>query len=682
MNTQRNILLIAVVTFILLIAAYSNHFKNEFHFDDFHAINENTYIRDLKNIPKFFSDPKMFSADPEHWGIRAIVTTTLAIDYNLAGGLNPLYFQWDTFLWFIALCVLLYFMYKILLQKSFDVPWPPYLAIVSTAWFGLHKVNAETVNYIIARSDVLSTFFIILSFLIFIAWPQRRKNFYYIIPAIIGVFAKETVPVLVILLFFYLLLIEDELSVGDMLKAQNFKTVFGAFVKLIPVTVVVAATQTYTLSKALSIPGIANPFGYYVLTQTYVWLHYFISFFLPMNLSADTDWTVITNVYDERIIAGLVFVIALIVAISRTSARKETRLVAFGLIWFAASLLPTSLAPFAEVTNDHRMFFAFVGLSLSVVTYLGYFIKKHYAKFQANMLYRNGLWAAITTVLVLNAYGVYQRNKVWRTEESLWYDVTIKSPQNGRGLMNYAITQMAKGNYSVANTYFERATALLPYYTTLYINKGILNGALMRYQLADQNFTTAISLGPRQFSPYAYYAQYLNQVGRTPEAKLMAEKARSLNPNSTMVLQLLMNVYNKLGLWDNLYQAAQNTLTLLPGDKEATLYLNAAKARTPVIQAGTSPSVAAKPLLTPQDYLNQSLNYYNNGNYKKCIEACLNALRLKPDYTQAYNNIGAAYNQMQQWDKGAAACRKALSIDPNNKLAEGNLNWALSHMKK
>jgi len=65
-------------------------------------------------------------------------------------------------------------------------------------------------------------------------------------------------------------------------------------------------------------------------------------------------------------------------------------------------------------------------------------------------------------VIGLNAYGVYQRNIIWHTEESLWLDVTIKSPNNGRGLMNYGLTQMAKGNYADADIYFLKHWCLTP----------------------------------------------------------------------------------------------------------------------------------------------------------------------------------------------------------------------------
>ncbi|MEL4403227.1 hypothetical protein AAEJ42_23705, partial [Shewanella algae] len=76
--------------------------------------------------------------------------------------------------------------------------------------------------YIISRSDVLSTFFIVLSLIVYILFPDKRKYLLYLIPAIIGIFAKETVPVMVLLLFFYLLLFESDLSVADIFKKEHF----------------------------------------------------------------------------------------------------------------------------------------------------------------------------------------------------------------------------------------------------------------------------------------------------------------------------------------------------------------------------------------------------------------------------------------------------------------------------
>ncbi|WP_295654740.1 tetratricopeptide repeat protein [uncultured Mucilaginibacter sp.] len=682
LKINKNITICGFVLLLVLIAAYGNHFNNGFHFDDSHAVVDNVHIRNIKNIPQFFSDPKMFSADPAHWGLRPVVTTSLAIDYWLGGSLNPFYFQLSTFIWFIVLCVLLFFMYRNLLGQSIKHQWSAYIAMGTVAWYALHTANAETINYVIARSDVQSTFCIVASFLIYVAYPQKQKWYLYIIPAFIGVFAKETVLVLVILLFFYILLYEKGLSVADIFKAKNFKLIVSAVVKLLPLFIIVALTQWYTLSKVTSIPGITNPMSYYILTQSYVWLHYFIAFFLPMNLSADTDWTVILNVFDERIIVGLIFVVLLIIAIFKTSAKAETKPIAFGLIWFAAALLPTSVAPFAEVTNDHRMFFAFVGLALSVVTFIGLWLIKMEEQITANANYRALFATCVFLVLGLNAFGVHQRNKIWHDEESLWYDVTIKSPLNGRGLMNYGLTQMGKGNYAVADTYFERAVPFLPSYSTLFINIGILKGATGKPQEAEQNFLKAKALSPNTYDSYVFYARWLNQVGRVNDAEAMAEVAVQLNPYSIMALDILMHCNNALAQYDKLVKTATQYLALVPNDPTAQKFLEAGKTHATVIETVLAAPQAIQPTTTAAGYLDQSLAYYNQGDYEKCIDACKKAIKLKPDYADAYSNMGAAYNQLKQWQNGIDACEQALKINPNHKLAKGNLDWAKSNINK
>jgi tetratricopeptide (TPR) repeat protein len=675
-NPHRQILLYAVLVFMLMLIAYANHFHNGFHFDDAHAVVDNVHIRSLKVIPASFYNPRMFSNDPLHWGIRAMVTSTLAIDYWLGSGLNPFYFQLDTFIWYVALCVLIYFMYHRLLVFSSNQTRAVYIALCATAWYALHTANAETLNYIIARSDVQSTFFIVLAFLIYALWPAKRKWYIYLIPAIIGVFAKETMLVLVILVFFYDLLFEQGLSLYNVFNKRHFKNVVVASGRILPLLIVVGLAQYYTLSRIPGVPGISNPFFPYLLTQAYVWLHYFTSFFLPVHLSADSDWSVIANPFDWRIIIGLLFVVLLTAAIFKASKNEATRPVAFGLIWFAAALLPTSLAPFAEVMNDHRMFFPFIGLSFSVISFIGAWLRQHA---QVLEIYRKPILAVFAAVLLLNAYGVYARNKVWKNEETLWLDVTKKSPLNGRGLMNYGLTQMQKGNYLIAGRYFNKALNYLPYYSTLYINRGVLYGAMNEPTEAEINFKKAITYSPDDFNSYAFYARYLQRSGRWAEALPLAEKALQLNPYSLMTMNVLLPVYNALNNWDKLQNTANKVLAITPGDNTALMYAKAAKSHVSYIEIAAKESGTK---LTADDYVNLSLESYNRKDYQKCIEECRKALNLKPDNAAAYNNIGAAYNQLGQWDKAIEACSKALQIDPGNQLARGNLNFAKSHPEK
>lgn len=674
LQKNRNLFILALSLLLLVVSAYANHFYNGFHFDDFHTILDNVHIRTLSNIPNFFWDPTLFSADPEHYGLRSLVTTTLAIDYALGGSLNPFFFHLSTFIWHLLLGLMLFFMYRRIINNGVNHPWVNYIALFTAGLFVIHTVNAETINYVISRSDVQSTFCIVASFLIYIAYPEKRKWFLYCIPAVIGVFAKETVLVLIILLFFYIILFEKKLSIADLFKIKNFKAVLNAFVMILPILIIVLAFQIYTLTRITAIPGISNPAGYYWLTQTYVWLHYFGSFFLPIHLSADTDLSVITSVTDVRMLAGLIFMTLFIIAIFRTSKKAETKPIAFGLIWFAASLLPTSVAPFAEVMNDHRMYFAFVGLTLSVVWFISLWLIKRENQILAKRSYQSAIIITALLILSLHAYGVHERNKVWYSEETLWHDVTVKSPLNGRGFMNYGLALSNQGFYTKALENFEKAKKMIPNYSRVYTNIGIAKAGLGRYKEAEENFLRGMYFGSGLSDSYTYYARFLTQRRRYEEAKKMAERALIINPQSIQTLNILMETYHHLGLWADLERTSVTVLAILPDNKIAKKYLNAAQMKIPAMESAP----LANRELTAEDYINLSLAYYNLGDYKKCIYYCEKALVVKPNYADAYSNMAASYNKLGQWEDGIEASKKALAIDPSHKFAKGNLDWAMS----
>ncbi len=85
---------------------------------------------------------------------------------------------------------------------------------------------------------------------------------------------------------------------------------------------------------------------------------------------------------------------------------------------------------------------------------------------------------------------------------------------------------------------------------------------------------------------------------------------------------------------------------------------------------------------TPEQYLNLSLGYYRAGQYENSIDAAQKALKLKPDYDLAYNNICSAYNGLRMWDKAIEAGKRALELNPGNQLAKNNLAWAIMEKNK
>ena len=296
------------------------------------------------------------------------------------------------------------------------------------------------------------------------------------------------------------------------------------------------------MMSATYIPGGTSRF-HYLITQPFVILHYFITFFLPFSLSADTDWKLITSISDIRVITGILFILAMLYGAYIASRKRETRPIAFGILWFFLALVPTSsVIPLAEVMNDHRMFFPFVGLMLSVVWIFGLMIIKNKHLILKNSIVRVLIIVFALGILGGHAYGTHQRNKVWHTAESLWYDVTKKSPGNGRGLMNYGLSQMAKGNYPVAQEYFEKALVLTPYYSTLHVNLGILKGAMNQPFEAEGYFKNALEYGPNDPDSYFFYARWLKSRNRTAEAVALLQRAVQLSPAHYDAQRLLAEI--------------------------------------------------------------------------------------------------------------------------------------------
>jgi tetratricopeptide (TPR) repeat protein len=267
---------------------------------------------------------------------------------------------------------------------------------------------------------------------------------------------------------------------------------------------------------------------------------------------------------------------------------------------------------------------------------------------------------------------------VWHTDESLWRDVTIKSPRNGRGLMNYGLTQMSKGDYRTALRYFQSALVYTPAYPSLEVNLGIASGGLNRDAEAETHFRRALSLAPGDAVMHYFYAHWLKSKNRTEEALEQATAAAALNPSYLNSAYLQMEIFSDRQDWGQVRAVAAETLRLAPGDAIALGYVQRAAAADREVPAAEE---LARTNPTPEHYLDLSLQYHRVGRYRECIEAARQALQLKPDYAEAYNNIAAAYESMAKWDEAIQAASEALRINPNYQLARNNLLWSTAQKK-
>ena len=672
--------LLAFILFIGVIVTYSNHFHNSFHFDDAHTIVSNIYIRNIRNIPFFFKDGTTSSSLPTNQSYRPVVTTTLAIDYWMGKGLHSFYFHLSTFMLFLIQGLWMYLLYHKIFNLSLAEHRNELIALFATAWYLLHPASAETINYVIARSDSLSTFFIVLSFVLFVDSPFCRRWHLYLIPVGIGILAKPIAGIFAPLLLLYILLFEKKVALTDLFRKQRFPQTLSAVKTALPAFLFCGILLAFIkrMDPPTWTPGGSSLF-HYVITQPYVILHYFTTWFMPVSLSADTDWRVLSSPLEARFLIGLAFVLALIWTAVVTSKKETLRPISFGILWFFISLLPTSLIPLAEVLNDHRLFLPYVGLAMSVGWMLALVLFRLKESFRSEQTLNRLAVTFILIVLGVSAWGTFQRNKVWRTEETLWHDVTQKSPKNGRGLMNYGLALMSKADYSGAEKYFMKALELTPRYPYLLVNIGILKEATGKPSEAEQYFRSAVSSGPAYPECYYYYGRFLRNQKRTEEAVQKLEKTLELASAHVSARYLLMDILFEQSKSEELAALANQTMRIVPGDDRSAFYLEAVKKRKSRLEWALEIADQNK---TPENFLEVSFRYYEAGQFAKSIEAAQRALELRPDYDLAYNNICAAYNELKQWDRAIEVGEKAVRLNPDNPLAKNNLAWANREKRK
>ena len=350
-----------------MLLAYSNHFHNPFEFDDNHTIETNAAIRDLRNVPRFFTDASTTSSLPQNSDYRPGLTTLNAIDYALAGGLNPFYFHRSIFVSYLILGILLYLFYLRIGRWAAERPWLKLLALGATGWFMLHAANAETINYIIQRGDSFSTLMVLLGFVIYLYVPGWRKTYLYLIPMVVGFFVKPPALIFAPLLFVYDLLFERSPGLTRRVRDSHWPQLLRSFTVALPAFAV--ALFLMLLNKMMVADywsGFSTPIWRYLITQPFVFVHYFDNFLLPVQLSVDTDWKLLASPVDDRFFAGMAFILLMLGIAAYAARRKESRPITFGILWFFIALLPTSsVFPLDEVLNDHRPFFAYIGLVLA-----------------------------------------------------------------------------------------------------------------------------------------------------------------------------------------------------------------------------------------------------------------------------------------------------------------------------
>lgn len=174
---------------------------------------------------------------------------------------------------------------------------------------------------------------------------------------------------------------------------------------------------------------------------------------------------------------------------------------------------------------------------------------------------------------------------------------------------------------------------------------------------------SAASAGAVQLSLQHY------QAGRYQDAIAAAQTAIAANPDSAEAYNNLAVSYLGLSRYDEGIQAAQDAIRLRPGfrlalNNLAWIQQEKAKAAGPPVQS------------TPAGILlDQSVQHYQAGRFKECMDTATQAANLNSNSARAFNNIGICAGNLKLWDEAIRNTQEAIRLDPSLQLARNNLVW-------
>lgn len=542
----RRLLTLLVFTALGLIT-YINALPNSFHYDDFPTIVQNGAIRDLRLIPSYFTDTSTWTISRlRDW--RPVVLATFAINYAI-GGTNPIIFRSTNLLIHTATAFLLYLILQNILQRSeravsASARAPNAVAISAALLFLVHTANSEVVNYVFARSTLLSSFFLVAAFYCYLRGPHgetpQRRDLVWEVAGLalyaLGLASKATAITLPILLFVFEVIFLNPRSENPLRLFRRGPKRLRKYGPLLLVAFAYIAIRQIVAPRALARMATSHGLDYlYFLTQLRAWVYYIGLLFWPAGIVSDYSgfrWS--QTFWDHRVLVSS-GIVAAILAIA-WALWKRAPIISFFILWYFITLLPeASIIPLSDAVNAYRSYPANLGATAAItVAGAKVIVRLSDVLFsRGNRLATFCRVAGLSVLLAVLVASTWQRNEVFRDDGTFWSDVLEKDPGNVRALLGLGSFMLDEQKYLEAQRYFDKAIQLDDTDALPYLFKGYLSALLLRYQEALEFYDTAVKLDPQDAYVYLLRAGVHKNLKDYKKALADLDEALRLRPHYT-----------------------------------------------------------------------------------------------------------------------------------------------------
>lgn len=446
---------IFLLFFFLSVILYSRSLNGIFVFDDKIYIINNEYIRSLWNIPRFFTTPHLLAEGTVHAGhYRPLTATSQALSYAIGGG-AAWAFKAGNLMLHVGAAFLVFLILEAMSLSFFA-------AFTSGLIFLVHPFNTEAVNYVTARTTVLSAFFYLLAFYWWVKFRSQKTSYFYLaafFAFLLSMLSKEVAITLPLMLWLYDIYFVKRSKTGR-------ESAWHSYSPYLPF--LLAAVAPYFGYRLLFTGSLIPHFQRDIWTQFYngvvSLVMYWKLLIFPYGLSLAHEQEIYTYFFVPQVLISyvIVAVILCLIVYLKIIGRGPSLCASFFGVWFFVTLLPTTIFPLNMIFQENRGYLAAVTFAVLAGILLGELVRR----------WSIPGYVILAGLVVLYGFQTINRNGDWQ-DSILFFEREVRlNPMSFSAHVELAQVYDSVGEHRKAIMEGRTAIRLHPQYPFAYFTLG------------------------------------------------------------------------------------------------------------------------------------------------------------------------------------------------------------------
>ncbi len=532
----------ALLLFFLSIVIYSNSLGGAFIYDDEYFVVKNINIRNLENIPSFFTSSTAVAFSELSQDVyRPITAASYALDFSL-WKLNTFGYHLVNVIFHSMNAVLVFLIFLVIFGDVFT-------AFCAGALFAVHPVGTAAVSWISGRSSVLFLFFYLTALLYYILSRKKEKgrHSFYLPASLIlytfSLFSKEMAVTLPFILIAY------DIHFGT---PEPFRKKVYRYLPYFILTALFIAIRALVLQRVSQCGWWGgNPY-YTFLTMLQVLVEYIKLLLAPVNLCAFYVTNIYTSIADTKVIFSLFILGAIFLSLPFVFRRQ--RGISFGIWWFFITLLPVSnIVPLRALMAERFLYLPAIGFCLIAAIC----IQKASVFFARKKEALTRFIAVVLAALLFVAYSArtMARNEDWKDSLTITNSILKITPLNPWALASLGAAYSGQEQYEKAIKPLLKAITLSDSYFSPRSILGFCYLELGRYNDAITVLNDALKMKPDNLEALNSLGVAYANVKQYDEAIKQFERSIQIDKTFASAYINLGTAYDQMGAYDKALEA-------------------------------------------------------------------------------------------------------------------------------